>query len=330
MAQARFIDRAKVYVRSGKGGDGCTSFRREKFVPFGGPDGGDGGRGGHVIIQADDQVDSLQALYYRPHQHAEDGVNGRGQQRSGRNGKDLIITVPCGTEVRNEEGGLVCEVLQHGECKQIAKGGNGGKGNQHFASPTNQVPQKSIPGEEEETFVFWFELKLVADAGLVGYPNAGKSTLLTRISHAHPRIAAYPFTTLNPIIGTVEYGYQSLRVADIPGLIDGAHAGTGLGHDFLRHIERTRLLVFIIDLAGVDGRNPTQDYFNLRKELRLYRPDLDSRDYIVVANKIDLPEAKDRLEDFRQETGESVLAISAEEAIGIEEVKQLLAERLLN
>ena len=326
-----FKDRAKLYVQSGNGGNGAGTFRREKYVPRGGPDGGDGGRGGHVYLVADANTDSLQALTYTPHQRAEHGVHGARQKCHGRNGSDLYVKVPCGTvayEMETDE--MMGELLSDSEQLMVARGGKGGIGNIHFVSSTHQAPTECTPGEPGEMRTLRLELKLVADVGLVGYPNAGKSTLLSQISNAHPKIASYPFTTLNPIIGTVEYDdYSMLKVADIPGLIDGAHDGVGLGHDFLRHIERTRFLVFVIDMAGVDGRDPSQDYHNLREELRLYRPELDERPYLVVANKMDLPESWDRMKEFVESTGETPIVISAEKRDGVEQVKEQLYVRLL-
>jgi GTP-binding protein len=227
-----------------------VSFRREKFVPRGGPDGGDGGRGGHVILKADKNVDSLLPLYYQPHQKADKGGNGLGKDCHGRNARDLYVKVPCGTIVTNQETGeRIGELTEHDQEMMVCRGGKGGLGNARFATSSHQTPYESTPGEEGQSLTLQLELKIMADVGLVGYPNAGKSTLLSGLSHAHPKIAAYPFTTLNPIIGTVIFDdYQYLRIADIPGLIDGAHEGVGLGHDFLRHIERTRFLIFVIRL----------------------------------------------------------------------------------
>jgi GTP-binding protein len=332
MKGSAFKDRAKVYISSGNGGNGMATFRREKYVPRGGPDGGDGGRGGHVFLLADRQVDSLLPLTYTPHQRAEHGGHGARQRCHGKNGADLTIRVPCGTTVRDLESDVMLgEVVEDGEQMQVAVGGKGGLGNCHFVSSTHQAPRECTPGEPGENKTLMLELKIVADAGLVGYPNAGKSTLLSRLSHAHPKIAAYPFTTLNPIIGTVEFDdFASLHLADIPGLIDGAHEGVGLGHDFLRHIERTKFLVFVIDMAAIDGRDPGQDYVNLREELRLYRPELDARPYLVVANKMDLPQSWDNFRDFQKATGEEAIPISAAENEGVEQVKRRLYEALID
>lgn len=356
-----FKDRVLVQVFAGNGGDGCCSFRREKYVDMGGPDGGDGGKGGSVLLKADKDVDSLVSLFYQPLQRAGHGVRGKGQQRSGENGDDLIIPVPCGTEaweVRAAAAGAelpdyqpdqpidleqmpadprssifdlprtpLGEVLRDGDTLLVAQGGRGGRGNQHYATASHQAPTEHTKGTLGEIRKLILELKTVADVGLVGYPNAGKSTLLSRLSHAHPKIAAYPFTTLNPIIGTLTFDdFTSIRIADIPGLIKGAHEGVGLGHDFLRHIERSGFLMFVIDMSGQEGRKPADDFKNLRRELLLYREDLNYRPYLVVANKMDLPEAAERLAEFRKKTGEHPIPVAAATGLGIDELKQLLYE----
>ena len=292
-----FVDRCRIQVFAGNGGDGCASFRREKFIPKGGPDGGDGGHGGSVYIRASKDTDSLLNLYYQPLRRAEHGGKGRSKQCYGRNGADLYIDVPCGTEVRIEESSdFIGEVIKPGDAILVAQGGKGGQGNMHFVTSSYQAPREFTRGTKGESKNLLIELKTVADVGLVGYPNAGKSTLLSAISPAKPKIASYPFTTLHPIIGTVAYDdYGSMKIADIPGLIDGAHKGIGLGHDFLRHIVRTKYLLFVIDMAGVDGRNPVDDYRNLKKELKLYSAELARRPSMIVANKMDLPEADEKL-----------------------------------
>lgn len=326
MKTRTFADRVNVNISAGNGGDGCVAFRREKYVPRGGPAGGNGGHGGSVHIRASKDADSLIDLYYQPHQRAEHGGPGRGKQCHGKSGRDLYIPVPCGTEVKDAETGvLLDEVIEDGDTLLIARGGKGGWGNMRFATATHQAPRESTPGEKGEVRTVIMELKSVADVGLVGYPNAGKSTLLGKISHARPKVAPYPFTTLHPVIGTVQYeDFRTLRVADIPGLIDGAHEGVGLGDDFLRHIERSRFLVFVIDMAGVDGRDPGDDYRNLRKELKLYREELTSRPYLLVANKMDVPEAEERRKAFEKKTGESALPVSALNGEGVEELKERL------
>ena len=326
MKHVVFKDRVKLYVRAGKGGNGCVSFRREKFIPKGGPDGGDGGNGGSVILKCDANEDSLLPLYYQPHQRAQHAQPGMGSQRHGKNGASCIAKVPCGTIVTEAEtGAFIGELLRDGDELVVAKGGHGGLGNIHFKSSTNQTPRQFTEGTPGEEKALWLELKLVADVGLVGYPNAGKSTLLSRLTHAHPKIAPYPFTTINPIIGTLEFeNFHRLRLADIPGLIDGAHNGVGLGHEFLRHIERSRFLLFVIDMAGTDDRNPVDDFLHLREELRLHREALSCTPYMVVANKMDTPGADALLKEFEARISEPVYPISAELGEGLGPVREHL------
>ncbi len=330
MKAVTFVDHVKVQVAAGDGGDGCASFRREKYIDKGGPDGGDGGRGGSVYLRASKDTNSLLDLYFQPLRRAEHGGKGHGQQCTGRNGKDLWIPVPCGTEVRIEENGeLLGEVVREGDELLVARGGKGGLGNLHFVTSSYQAPREFTPGGEGEKKTLRLELKTVADVGLVGYPNAGKSTLLSAVSPARPKIAAYPFTTLHPVIGTVAYDdYTTITMADIPGLIDGAHQGVGLGHDFLRHIERTKFLLFVLDMAGVDGRRPIDDYRNLRQELKLYSKELAARPFLVVANKMDLPEAEANYKEFARRARLKPFRISAAAQSGIEELKQALRQRL--
>lgn len=319
-----FRDQVKLYVSAGDGGDGSAYFRREKFVPFGGPSGGDGGDGGDVVLVGNEQIDSLLDLYDKPHQRAESGEKGGTNQSTGRNGKSLRVPVPRGTIVRLEkkDGPVLGEILGDEEELLVAKGGRGGKGNVHFKTSSNQAPREFTPGTQGEKRILWLELKLIADAGLVGYPNAGKSTLVSKLTHAHPKVAPYPFTTLNPIIGTLEYpDFRRIRIADIPGLIDGAHEGIGLGHDFLRHVERTRLLLFVLDMGGTDGRDPWTDFHQLREELKLYNGELESRPCLVVANKMDEPAAEENLARFREETGLEPLRMIAELGEGVEDLK---------
>ena len=329
MKTITFIDRARLYVYAGNGGNGCASFRREKYIPRGGPDGGDGGRGGSVILRADKNVDSLIDLYYEPHRRAEHAGPGRGKQCTGRDGRDLRVRVPPGTLVRHEaDGAPVGELLADGQELVVARGGRGGLGNMHFATSSHRAPREFTPGTPGEQFVLRLELKSIADVGLVGYPNAGKSTLLRALTAARPKVAAYPFTTLHPIIGTLGIDeIESLRIADIPGLIDGAHQGVGLGHDFLRHIERTKLLVFVVDMAGVDGRDPADDWDSLQRELELYNAELARRPALVVANKMDLPEAAERLKDFRKRTKTRPIPISAATGEGTEKLKEEIVRR---
>ena len=302
-----------VHARAGKGGDGSSSFRREACVPEGGPDGGDGGRGGHVIFKGSHDVDSLIALYFAPQLFAEDGVPGRGQKMFGRRGKDLVVRVPCGTSVFEAESGeQLADIVEHDQEVVIAHGGKGGLGNVHFRTSSHQVPTEHTPGEEGEEFRLRLELKTIADAGLLGFPNAGKSSLLSCVSDAHPKIASYPFTTLNPIVGTVRYpDFSQLRVADVPGIIEGASAGVGLGIDFLRHLARSRVLVYVLDMAGTDNRQPWKDYLALRREIGLHDPDLLERPSLVLANKMDEDAAVENLPRFIKETGVTPLQISA-------------------
>ncbi len=322
----KFVETAGADILAGCGGNGCASFRREKFVPFGGPDGGDGGRGGHVILQADPNVDSLISIYYQPRQHAEDGGKGLGQKRHGRNGKDLILKVPCGTVARDETtGAILGELITPGAQLIVAHGGKGGLGNCHWKTSVHQAPlehTKGMPGEQRRLRL---DLKIVADIGLIGFPNAGKSTLLAAISHAHPKIANYPFTTLQPVIGTIQYDtFTRLKIVDIPGLIKGAHAGAGLGHTFLRHVERTRGLVYVIDMAGSEGRHPADDYATLHDELERYNPELIQRPALVVANKMDLDPALENLHEFMEQTEQKPLLVSGLTGQGTDELKSTL------
>ncbi len=304
------------------------SFRREKFVPKGGPDGGDGGNGGSVILRADANENSLIRTYFQTHQGAENAGAGGGKRLHGKNGKDCIIKVPCGTEVWDVESDtMLADIIEDGEELRVAKGGKGGLGNWHFKTSTHQAPTERTEGTPGEEVTLRLVLKIVADIGLVGFPNAGKSSLLRRISDAHPKIGAYPFTTLNPIIGTLVFDdYTRNRIADIPGIIEGAHSGIGLGHDFLRHIERSKFLLYIIDMAGVDTRNPEDDYNCLRRELVMHREELGERPSLVVANKMDLPEARENLKEFKKSTGIDPIEISAEIGSGIDQLRKELHE----
>src|SRR5437867_7864779 len=337
-----FVDRIKVFAQAGKGGRGSVSFRREKFVPKGGPDGGDGGRGGDVILRADRHVDNLANLFYEPIIKAKNGGHGMGKKMAGRAGATKIVKVPVGTIVYAVEGAqrstpnaeqsgiLIVDLTRDGQEFVLCRGGAGGKGNVHFKSSRNRAPRQYTEGEEGEQGHFLFELRTIADAGLVGYPNAGKSTLLRKISAARPKVAAYPFTTLHPIIGVVEFsGYRRATIADIPGLIEGAHRGLGLGHEFLRHITRCRIFLFVVDVAGSEGRNPVEDAQQLRKELDLYDPLLSQRPWFVIANKMDLPNAQENLNALRKKFPKiDIVPISAAKAEGIDELKKELAEWL--
>lgn len=326
MKVRKFVDSVVIHVAGGAGGNGCVSFRREKFVPKGGPDGGDGGRGGHVKLQTDLNTDSLLSLFFNPQQRAEDGRHGQGKKMYGRCGKDITIKVPCGTEVWDTETNeLVGDLLAPGDEILVARGGKGGLGNPHWQTSTHQTPYEHTDGMPGEERTLRLELKLLADVGLVGFPNAGKSSLVSRISHAHPKIAAYAFTTLNPIIGTVIYDENTrFTVADIPGLVKDAHQGVGLGDRFLRHIERSACLAYVIDMAGSEGRDPAEDYRTLRDELGQYSRDMLARPSIVVANKMDLPGAADRLAEFRQASNLKPVPVSSLTGEGIEELKTKL------
>jgi GTP-binding protein len=327
-----FVDRAEITVKAGNGGNGCCSFRREAFVPKGGPNGGDGGDGGDVVFVASTGELTLSDFVFNRHFSAENGGDGRSKDMHGRRGQNLIIKVPLGTIIRNKEtGDILADIDEAGAEVVIAKGGRGGRGNARFATPSNRAPREHEPGEQTEPLELGLELKLIADVALVGYPNAGKSTFLSRISNAHPKVAAYPFTTLHPVIGVMEYpDFRKVTVADIPGLIDGAHLNRGLGHYFLRHIERTKILIYLVDLGGVDGRDPNDDVRILKNELEAYMEGLSSRAKIVLANKTDLVENQDAIDDFilNAEDGLEVIPISAKNDAAFDQVKQRIRELL--
>lgn len=321
MKSRSFIDTVTLYAEAGAGGDGCCSFRREKFVPFGGPDGGDGGHGGDVILRGNRDDTSLIRIFYTPHQRGKRGGHGKGKCLHGRNGEDCIVPVPLGTEVWDMET-LLGDIIEHGQELVVTRGGRGGRGNPHWKSSTHQAPREHTAGEPSEHKTLRLKLKILADLGLVGLPNAGKSSLLTALSDAHPKIAAYPFTTLNPIIGTLIFDeYSRATLADIPGLIEGAHQGIGLGDTFLRHIERASGLIHVIDMAGVDGRRPEDDYRTLQRELDLYQPGLTQRPSLIVANKMDLDESKENLKQFRKETGVDLIPVSATTGEGLDPLR---------
>lgn len=328
-----FIDRTKIRIAGGHGGNGVTAFRREKFVPRGGPSGGDGGRGGDVWLEADESLNTLLHLRYNPEHTAERGRHGEGSNRSGRDGGDVVVRVPVGTQVYDAEtNDLLYDFTQSGERWQAARGGRGGFGNSHFATSTNRAPryhQEGSPGEERE---LQLELKLLADVGLVGFPNAGKSTLISTISAAKPKIADYPFTTLEPHLGVVDLGeYRTLVVADIPGLIEGAHEGAGLGDRFLRHIERTRLLLHLVDVSSASGRDTVSDYETINRELRAYDERLAERPQIVVATKMDALDEPERLERLRvaaERDGRPFHAISSATKEGVRELVGAAARML--
>lgn len=382
-----FVDEIKIYARAGHGGKGCVAFQREKYRPKGGPSGGNGGRGGDVILQADHDLNNLIAQYYQPRLIAEEGKPGMGKGMDGHAGKDLIVKVPCGTlvwkptpaEILDEpnepeqtgkprlpssssrrpliragtgaaameidlavetvgspvasappgaKGELIADLTQHGQQFVLCKGGRGGLGNRNFATSVRQAPRFAQPGEPGEEGEFLFELRIIAEVGLVGYPNAGKSTLLTAISHARPKIAPYPFTTLHPQIGIVEYpDFFRLTVCDVPGLIEGAHRNVGLGHSFLRHIERCKILVLLLDMAGSDGREPWDDYKKLLSELELYDPTLLEKPRLVVANKMDEAVAEENLKKFKRRIRKTpVLPMAAAFDQGVDEFKKRIRE----
>lgn len=297
-----FTDQVRIQVKSGNGGAGCTSFRREAHVPKGGPDGGDGGRGGDIIIVADATVSTLIDYRYKHHFKAQKGTHGQGKRMHGANGEDLILKVPVGTVVRLLDEDLepceeIADLTHNGERVIVAKGGRGGRGNTHFVTPTRRAPSFSELGEPTEPFWIELEMKLMADAALVGMPSVGKSSLIACMSAARPKIADYPFTTLTPNLGMVRYGDLSFTIADVPGLIEGAAEGKGLGHEFLRHVERTALILHVVDLTGgLEGRDPVEDYEIIKRELELYAPELADRPVIVVGNKVDVPGTEENLE----------------------------------
>lgn len=328
-----FIDRVKIRVQGGHGGNGVTAFRREKFVPRGGPSGGEGGRGGDIWIIADSSLNTLLHLRYNPEHIAGRGMHGEGSNRSGRHGEDTVIRVPVGTQISEAATGQFLQDLATDGAKWLAaRGGRGGFGNAHFATSTNRAPryhQQGSPGEEIE---LQLELKLLADVGLVGFPNAGKSTFISTVSSAKPKIADYPFTTLEPHLGVVDLGdYRTFVIADIPGLIEGAHLGAGLGDHFLRHIERTSLLLHLVDVSSFSGRDPVADYQTVNRELAAYNPKLAARPQIVVATKIDALEDPERLESLRRQVesdGKPFHAISSVTNRGVRELVNEVAARL--
>ena len=360
-----FVDHVRIFAKAGDGGPGSSSFRRESFVPRGGPDGGDGGNGGSVILRADIHTDSLVSLFYDPHVRARDGGRGKNKKMHGKTSPVRVVPVPIGTMIyrlppgetiakqarpdaeadaasrekslspetfRTEDLERVADLTHANQEHLLCQGGLGGRGNVHFKSSRNQAPTRADPGKPGEEGYFYLELRKIADAGLVGYPNAGKSTLLSKLSAANPKVAAYPFTTLHPLVGVLEFPgtYERATMADIPGLIEGAHRNVGLGHEFLRHIMRCRLLLFVLDMAGSEGRNPLEDLASLRRELSLYNPVLGDRPWLVVANKMDLPEASENLRLLQQRFPKiAAIPVCASNGEGLQALRDVLRERLL-
>ena len=327
-----FYDETKVFLKAGDGGDGCMSFLRQKYMPNGGPNGGNGGRGGNILLQADENVADLRAYHFKRHWKAKNGEPGRGSDQNGKGGESCLLKIPLGTEIRVEgQEEIFCELLTHGEELVLLEGGKGGRGNATFKSSVNQTPRQTTEGKPglEENYIF--TLKTIADVGLVGFPNAGKSTLLNVLSNATPKIASYPFTTLVPTVGVVEYPeeYRSITMADVPGLIEGAAENRGLGHRFLRHVERCHLLVFLIDLAATDGREPWEDFFHLRQELEDYDPLVAEKPFLLVGNKIDEKNAAENLKLCQKKFPDiPVLAISAILEEGLDKLRSSVLEKI--
>jgi GTP-binding protein len=320
-----FFDETKVILKAGNGGDGCMSFLRQKYMPNGGPNGGNGGRGGEVILQADENVSDLRTYHFKKQWKAKNGEPGRGSDQNGRGGDPCILKVPLGTEVRDlDTGEIICELLEHEQEILLLEGGKGGRGNATFKSSINQTPRQFTEGKPGMEGEFVFTLKTIADVGLVGFPNAGKSTLLNILSNATPKIDSYPFTTLVPTVGVIDYpeDFRTITMADVPGLIEGAAENRGLGHRFLRHIERCRLVLFLLDLAGTDGRSPIDDFVHLKKELLDYDERLVAKDFVVVGNKIDEEVSQENLKLFRKRFPETkILPVSAILEEGLNELR---------
>jgi len=323
----KFIDRVKIFVKGGKGGDGAVAFLREKYRPKGGPAGGDGGKGGDVILVATSSKHTLLDFKYKKHFIAQNGEPGKGKKMHGKDGEDLIIYVPVGTVVKDAQTGeVICDLVREGQRCVVARGGKGGRGNARFATPTNQAPTYAEKGQKGEERWIILELKLIADVGLIGFPNAGKSTLLSKLTRARPKIANYPFTTLSPNLGVMELDWdRRLVIADIPGLIEDAHKGAGLGHEFLRHIERTKFLAHVIDVSDFREREPIEAFEAINRELELYSPELAKKPQVVVANKIDALSDKSllsKLEEYFRDKGYEFFAVSALTGEGIQELKE--------
>ncbi|NLU09986.1 MAG: GTPase ObgE [Tepidanaerobacter acetatoxydans] len=329
-----FVDNAKIYVKAGDGGNGVVAFRREKYVPRGGPSGGDGGRGGDVILMVDSSLSTLMDFKYKIHYKAKRGEHGQGSNKFGRSAEDLVINVPPGTIVKDAETGeVLADLVENGESFVVAKGGRGGRGNARFTSSVHRAPDFAEKGEPGEERWIVLELKLIADVGLIGFPNAGKSTLLSRMTSAKPKIADYPFTTLSPNLGVVDPGLgkgNSFVLADIPGLIEGAHEGQGLGYEFLRHVERTRLLVHVLDMSGIE-RDPLEGFYAINQELVKYSKELSEKPQVVVANKMDLPKAQENYERIKpiiEKSGYTIMPVSGATGHGIKQLLQYIGEML--
>ncbi len=325
-----FYDKAKIYVKAGDGGNGVVAFRREKYIPEGGPNGGDGGNGGSVILVGDSGLRTLVDFKYRPHYKAKRGEHGQGKNKHGKNAPDLIINVPVGTIIKNfETDSIIADITEHGQKVVVAKGGRGGRGNARFVSAKNRVPSIAEKGEPGEEVTLFLELKLLADVGLIGFPNAGKSTLISVISAAKPKIADYPFTTLVPNLGVVSVDEgESFVVADIPGLIEGAHKGAGLGHEFLRHIERTKIFVHVMDMSPGEDKDVIKDFNTINNELKLYNPKLAEKKQVIAANKMDIPGSEKNLEILKKEIGHQyeIFPISAVTTAGLKPLLRKLAQ----
>ncbi len=329
-----FFDKAKIFVKGGDGGNGCIAMRREKYIPEGGPWGGDGGRGGNIVFRADEGLRTLVDFRYKRHYKAERGRHGEGKNMHGASGEDLVVRLPAGTLIIDADTGeLLADLVAHGQEAVVARGGRGGRGNAHFATANRKAPKLAEKGEPGEERWLELELKLLADVGLIGFPNAGKSTLISKVSAAKPKIASYHFTTITPNLGVVRVAEgQSFVMADIPGLIEGAHAGAGLGHEFLRHVERTRLLIHVLDVAGSEGRDPVEDFLATNRELLLYNPVIGAKPQVVAANKMDLPGAAENLQRVKEAYGDEyqIFPVSAVTGSGLEplvfRVAALLAE----
>jgi len=325
----KFLDQAKIYVKAGDGGSGSASFRREKFIEFGGPDGGDGGNGGSIILVAKENLNTLIDFRYQQHFKAEKGQNGMGKKKTGRNGKDLVLNVPIGTQIFEEDNNALIEDLKKIDEKVIiAKGGGRGLGNVRFKSSTNRTPRKKTDGSEGESFWIWLQLKVIADIGIIGMPNAGKPSLLSVLTKAKPKIANYPFTTINPNLGVTSYSDKEITIADIPGLIEGAHEGVGLGHKFLRHIERCKSIVHLIDITD---ENILENYLKIRKELSKYSKSLLKKKEIIIFNKIDMMESnliKEKINNYKKKIKKNIYKISVIQNKGLVDIKKMLVKNV--